>query len=174
MVLWCTGSWQGAPNWSPLMPRGASLAQLHAWSLLFFQSGFGFQPPSRSCSMDRNQIVFIYCIFHCIYIVFSISRMIWNQTEFHLVSNQSENSKYNLSSGNSMWTRKEFICVSKVSKSVWFQIKRKMVNTIWFKVIQHEFESNGCLFSCWMKLFFDCSHSFQFDLELNRFYFVWN
>ena len=40
-------------------------------------------------------------------IVFTVSQIIWNQTKFHLVSNQSKNSVYNLISVMSISLQKE-------------------------------------------------------------------
>ena len=54
---------------------------------------------SQSCSSNINQIVFI------------IFRLIWIQTDFRLVSNESKNYKYNLTS---LWLhriQKSFLCV---------------------------------------------------------------
>ena len=44
-------------------------------------------------------------------IVFNIFRLIWNQTDIHLVQNQSESGKYNLISGWYKKISKRFLCV---------------------------------------------------------------
>ena len=95
------------------------------------------------------------------HIVFTIFRLIWNQTDARLILNQSENGKYNLISGWFNKISKRFLCVhafdtrrrevfseSGLKKyncnytfdwfgtkraSVWFQINRKMVNKFWFR-----------------------------------------
>ena len=90
-------------------------------------------------------------------IVFTIIRLIWNQTDVRLFQNQSENGKYNLISGWFNKVQEWFLCVGLTGKyflflvnlaqirivftifrswfrtkrhSVWFQINRIMVNII--------------------------------------------
>ena len=74
-------------------------------------------------------------------IEFTMHQLIWNQMDtVRLVSNKSENGKYNLIS---VWFNKIlrknslrvqfWIWNSKQTLSVWFQINRCMVNSIWFR-----------------------------------------
>ena len=51
-------------------------------------------------------------------IVFTIFRLIWNQTDIRLVPNQSENGKYNLISGWINKISKRFLCVGTKRRSV--------------------------------------------------------
>ena len=93
---------KGVLNRSSIMPRDVRLSDIRSnvCSLLPSEKYF----PNLITS-NRNQIVF------------TIFRLIWNQTDVRLVPNQLENSKYNLISVwfNKIW--KIFLCVCPPYKS---------------------------------------------------------
>ena len=72
------------------------------YSLISVLIGIGFslppRSPSNSSEMNRNHIVF------------TIFRLIWHQTEFRFVLNQSENGKYNLIPVNLAWIWSRLSC----------------------------------------------------------------
>ena len=88
----CILGLKGAPNWVAITLIDDNLPD----GCMPDRTGKCFRNLFKS---TRNQILF------------TIFRLIWNQTDVHLNPNQSENSKYNLISGWFNMISKRFLCV---------------------------------------------------------------
>ena len=90
-------------------------------------------------------------------IIFTIFRLIWNQTDVHSVPNQRENGKYNLIS---LWSNKISLCESLYG---WIRCWVSMQNILAEKRV---------LFSCQiMRIINDRVYNFPFIYEINGFFF---